>query len=165
MDLRMGLYRWQLVFQRVTISGSAYVVYEDTAPIVSSTAILTTPSATSSKSCSKRIRCESNGFTKQGTASQTSAGRWLAVYTAYYNHHRRHQALELPTDHSTRTEVFNLAVPRIVLRSYVCNRSPLALICCLSVRTHRRRWTRKRVLFDSRFESLVESQYLIIDRM
>jgi putative transposase len=33
-------------------------------------------------------------FHETWNGSQTSAQRWLTAYTAYYNHHRSHQALD-----------------------------------------------------------------------
>jgi putative transposase len=33
-------------------------------------------------------------FQETGNGSQASAERWLTAYTAYYNHHRSHQALD-----------------------------------------------------------------------
>nr|WP_306060399.1 integrase core domain-containing protein [Natronococcus sp. AD5] len=36
-------------------------------------------------------------FHETWNGSQASAQRWLAAYTAYYNHHRSHQALENQT--------------------------------------------------------------------
>lgn len=36
-------------------------------------------------------------FHETWNGSQASAERWLTTYTAYYNHHRSHQALEKQT--------------------------------------------------------------------
>ena len=59
-------------------------------------------------------------FHETWNGSQTSAERWLTAYTAYYNHHRSHQALDdqPPFEHSNRRAQSSSASPWVSLTGY-----------------------------------------------